>query len=44
MVFASSKSAFKQELNEQFGTELQATDFNELSYSNVLEVVKKNDK
>lgn len=44
MVFASSKSAFKSALGEKFATELSATDYAELSYNNLLEVVKKNDK
>jgi len=44
MVFAASKGAFKREMNEQFGTELQATDYSELSFSALMEVVTKNDK
>jgi len=44
MVFASSKLAFKSALGEKFGTELQATDYSELSYNSLMDIVKKNDK
>jgi len=44
MVYASSKDALKKALGEGMAKEVQANEFNDLSFSNIMDIIKRTER